>query len=367
MPHNPNPSAQKEPSVSTDIATFNESSIDVLPPQRPPSVAAQHMLVAHAEMMQTAYELAAKMVRTAMVPTRFQGKAEDATAAILYGAELGLNPIQALQRVIPIHGMPSIEARTMVALLKSRGYKIRTLDQSDDSVTIEGESPDGEVARSTWTMARAIQAGYVPTPTANSQKRPNVQSDWVTVSRNGKTSILGNMKYVTDPQAMLKAKGQAEVSRDLAPDVLLGISYTREELESERFDDLPAPRLAPAPVTVEEILGDKPVDAEEVTDEADEDASDSSPEPETPQVDEPSAAQPTPDTDVHMASQQQVAQILAKLNTAEDFGDDDEGDAGRADWLSSAVEHRVDTPADLTADEAEDIIAILDRTQKRDR
>lgn len=235
--------------MSHEIATVEESSIDLLPPAQPPSIAAQRMLVAHAEMMQTAWQLASKICNTRMVPARFFQKPEDGTAAILYGAELGLNPIQSLQRVVPIHGMPSLEARTMVALLKSRGYKIRTAAQSDESVTIVGVDLEGEAYESTWTIERALKAGYVPEIDERTGKYKT--------NANGK--LKGNEKYITDPQAMLKAKAQAEVCRDMAPEVLLGISYVSEELESERWDDsaLPAAEQPAqnAPVTVEEILG----------------------------------------------------------------------------------------------------------------
>lgn len=254
--------------TSTDLEHLDPDAgtLEVLPPRQTPSLAAQDMLMAHANMMETAYQLAFKMVKTTMVPKRFFQKAEDATAAILYGSELGLNPIQSLQRVIPIHGMPSIEARTMVALLKSRGYKVKTLAQSDTSVTVWGRDLDGEEYESTWTIERAIQAQYVPQPSSeDSLKRPTMDTDWVTVTKQWgndkpKTSVLGNMKYITDPQAMLKAKAQSELCREMAPDVLLGISYTSEELESEYFDSrqVSSERGVPAagaPVTVDEILG----------------------------------------------------------------------------------------------------------------
>lgn len=246
---------EEMPVPSTDVAALQESSLDVLPPAQNPSLVARQMLLAHAEMMNTAYQLAAKMVNTTMVPTRFLRKAEDATAAILYGAELGLNPIQSLQRIIPIHGMPSLEARTMVALLKARGYKIRTSAQSDDSVTVVGVDLEGEVYEATWTIDRARRAGYVPEIDERTGKYK--------LNANGK--LIGNEKYLTDPQAMLKAKAQSEVCRDMAPDVLLGISYTSEELLSENWDSgatmaqqqVQAPKGKGATITADEILADE--------------------------------------------------------------------------------------------------------------
>lgn len=250
--------------TSNELAQQSESNLELLPPAHAPSSQARAMLHEHARMYRDASELAGALVRTTMVPKRFFGKQGDAAAAILYGAEIGLNPIQSLQRVVAIHGMPSLEARTMVGLLKSRGYKVRTVEQSDKSVTVEGEAPDGERSSSTWTIERAIQAGYVPIPTPNSQRRPDVEDDWVTVTKtwDGKArkSIVGNMKYITDPQTMLKAKAQAEVCRELAPDVLMGISYAREDLESEpqdQFDNREPSRSRPAPVQIDEIFAEE--------------------------------------------------------------------------------------------------------------
>lgn len=226
----------------------DDSRLDVLPPARHPVQDVVAMLRAHHDMMEIAYQLAYKMVKTGLVPDRFRGKAEDGCAAILYGAELGLNPIQSLQRIVPIYGMPTLEARTMVALLKARGYQIRTLEQSDTQVTVEGVDLDGERYVSQWTIERAIKAKYVPEIDERTGK----------YKVNAKGNLIGNEKYLTDPQTMLKAKAQAEMCRDMAPDVLLGIAYSREELESENISHAPpSPAVSSGgsgAVTVEEIM-----------------------------------------------------------------------------------------------------------------
>jgi hypothetical protein len=270
--------------TSTELDRIHqESSLEVLPPAQPPNKAALAVLREHAEAMSVAHQFASAICFTQVCPTRFRGKPDDGAAAILYGLELGLSPSAALQKVVVIHGMPSLEARTMVALLKPRGYKVRTVEQSDESVTVEGTDLDGETHTSTWTMARAIRAGYVPEIDERTGKYKT--------NANGK--LIGNEKYLTDPQAMLKAKAQAEVCRDMAPDVLLGISYSREELESEYFDSPPAQAAVPArvsaPVTVQEIFGEETADTAEAA-----------PQPEpaepTPQREDP-PAQPQPPTE----------------------------------------------------------------------
>lgn len=162
------------------------------------------LLVKQAQALDAAHKIGTALANTQMVPQAFRGKPDDAAAAILYGAELGLKPTQALQQVFVVHGQPAIYARTMVGLLKAKGYRFETVASTDDYVTVRGESPRGEVEESTWTLDRAKKAGYT-----------------------------NNKKYQSDPQAMLYAKAASEVCRKLAPDVLLGIRYTAEDLELE--------------------------------------------------------------------------------------------------------------------------------------
>lgn len=193
----------------------------------------------HANAMSLALDLARKMCNTDLVPKIYKNNPENGTAAILYGMEIGLNPIQSLQNIFTVHGTPAIGARTMVALVKSKGYQVWTVESFDESVTVSGRvRGDEHVTTSTWTIERAKRAGYVPTPKGDdSQQRPEVQSDWVTVTKtfNGRSyeSLVGNMKYITDPQAMLYAKAASEVCRKIAPEVLLGLPHSVEDLQSE--------------------------------------------------------------------------------------------------------------------------------------
>lgn len=169
-----------------------------------PSSNAISILNQQVEAMTAAHQLATVLSNTAMVPKTYRGKPDDSAAAILYGAEIGLGPLQSLQQIFVVHGMPAIYARTMVALVKGRGFKVETVESSDERVTVRAESPRGEVEQATWDIARATKAGYT-----------------------------SNAKYKSDPQAMLYSKAASEVCRKIAPDVLLGIAYSAEELELE--------------------------------------------------------------------------------------------------------------------------------------
>lgn len=202
--------------MSTDIATTTtDPGIDVLPPARPMQSEAVGQLMAHAEAMSTAKQLADALCDTDMVPTTYRGKPGNGAAAILYGAELGLTPIQSLQQIFVVHGSPAIYARTSVALVMRHGVKVQTVSSTDEQVTVRATRGD-LVEESTWDIKRAERAGYTT-----------------------------NKKYATDPQSMLYAKAAMEVCRKIAPDVLLGIAYSREELELEEPQRVTAQRAEP--------------------------------------------------------------------------------------------------------------------------
>lgn len=231
--------------MTNEIATQNQNNMPDLPDVSDDGL---DLLVKQAQAMDAAYKIGSALANTQMVPQTFRGKPDDATAAILYGAELGLKPTQALQQVFVVHGQPAIYARTMVGLLKAKGYVFETVESNDEAVTVRGTSPRGEVEQSTWTIARAQKAGYT-----------------------------SNKKYQSDPQAMLYAKAASEVSRKLAPDVLLGIRYTAEDLE-----------LEPRPVRATATRTDRPAPAAGGADGVRAALAAKKPEPE-PEVDELSA------------------------------------------------------------------------------
>ena len=203
--------------------TTNEIAVQQHSAEIVPGPAALGRLMEQADAMSAALKLGSAIAGTDLAPKDYKGKPENAAIAILYGAELGLSAIQSVQQIFVVQGRPAIYARTMVALVMRHGYRVRTESSTDESVTVVGTAPDGTTETSTWTFERAKKAGYTT-----------------------------NKKYETDPQAMLYAKATSEVCRKLAPDVLLGIPHSREELELE-----PAPvRVESQRVTAADLIGE---------------------------------------------------------------------------------------------------------------
>lgn len=201
--------------MSNELDHFSDTTPALMQSQQ--SSGAMLSMQAQAQAMQAAWSIAEMMCSTTLVPKSYQGKPAEGTAAIMYGTELGLNPIQSLQQVMVISGKPSIESRTMVALLKMRGYRFTTDESSPQRVTVTGTSPNGETETSTWTFERAQKAGFTQ-----------------------------NKLYNSIPEQMLYAKAATEVCRRLAPDVLLGISYSTEEMQLGFGEPEPEPVQATA-------------------------------------------------------------------------------------------------------------------------
>ena len=207
----------------TQDADVPGGELEVLPPARVPDMAAIATLHEHVGAMRDAKFFAEGMCYTALVPDRFRGKPGDGAAAILYGAELGLSPVASLRSVIVIHGQPGLEARTMKALLKAKGYRFKTYESTDEACDIEAWSPDGsESERCRFTIDDARKADWVPVEVKPGEYKKNA---------NGK--LAGNMKYITEPRTMLRAKATAVVCREIAPHILLGMPYSVDELTSE--------------------------------------------------------------------------------------------------------------------------------------
>lgn len=322
-------------SATRDVALAGDTEDGTLDVFRAPALSARPlsqaraMLTDHVAMMRDAFALADGVCYTAAVPERYRGKPKDGAAAILYGAPLGMDPMTSLQKVINVHGTPGLEARSMKGLLISKGFDFRTVTKTTTEYEIWAWKPSTPVVRdmnpdsphygyriapdetSNWTIERAQQAKYCPTIDPET-------GDYHTFNKkSGGTAVVGNMKYIEIPTEMLEAKGTADVCRAIAPDVLMGMPYTVEELETQRWaadgdDDGPRVASAPAPARAKGTAGlrdrararkaqkkaepaQEPVDAEEVPvpDAAEQPAPAAAPDP-TPAVPDQPPAETSP-------------------------------------------------------------------------
>jgi hypothetical protein len=148
--------------------------------------------------------LAEQIAKSPLMPAAYRGKPADAAIAMLYGSECGLPPMTSLQRIVVVNGRPGLDAQGMVALIRSRGHHI-TGEVANDSAEVYGKRGDnGDEMSVTFTIDDAKRAGLV--------------------------SSGGN--YTKYPSDMLWSKAVSRLGRRLFADVLMGFSYTDDEVES---------------------------------------------------------------------------------------------------------------------------------------
>lgn len=151
--------------------------------------------------------MARTIAETTFVPRAYRGNPEAVVAGILYGREIGLGPMVALQKVHIIEGKPSLAAEEMLAQMRRGGVIILASESTRDRAWIHARRRDtGEEAEVEWTIQDAIEAGLTS------------KDNW--------------SKYCVD---MLWARCVGRLCRRLGSDLVGGMVYAKEEMED--WDD----------------------------------------------------------------------------------------------------------------------------------
>lgn len=276
-------------------------------------------LVAWANEMAAAGQLAGALCQTQFVPENFRNKEGDTAAAIMMGKSLGMDPLNALQNLFVVRGRPGMYARVMHSLVLRAGHEVYRSTATEQSVTVKARRRgSGQWSEFTWTMERAKRAGYD-----------------------------NNAKYRTDPQAMLTAKALAEACRTIAPDVLTGVAATTvEEIQLGDYEDAEVVEDTPAPAPTEpkRTVKRKPRGK--------------APEPQAPDL--PPAPEPEPEADDEQDTEEGApvmsdrAQWVQAGQLMSDLGIEEKADKAREmrDWATGqGITRDLPTMAALTSEE----------------
>lgn len=312
------------------MASFGQGQGDLHPIGNlgvPVTTADTVSLVAWANEMAAAGQLADSLCRTQFVPENFRGKQGDTAAAIMMGKSLGMDPLNALQNLFVVRGRPGMYARTMHSLVLRAGHEVYRAAATEQAVTVRARRRgENQWQEFTWTMDRAKKAGYV-----------------------------GNQKYQTDPMGMLSAKALAEACRTIAPDVLTGIAATTvEEIQLGDYEDTEVVEPVPAPSESKRTVKRKPRGK--------------APEPQAPELPESPAPEPVEDEPaVEDTAQESEAmsdrsQWVQAGQLMSDLGIEDKSDkaAEMRRWADEqGIERDLPSMAALTAAECDEFVTYL--------
>jgi len=151
-----------------------------------------------------ALQFAKLMADSDLVPPAFKGKPANVLIAVQMGAELDIQPMQAIQNIAVINGKPSIYGDIGKAVLLAKGFKIEMLPPEDVKKQGRGwcrvTRPDGGHAEATFSKEDATKA-----------------------------KLWGKAGPWTDyPERMMNWRAFWFAARDAAADVLKGMSGAEE-------------------------------------------------------------------------------------------------------------------------------------------
>jgi len=270
------------------------------------------------DLSNPALELANQIAGTDFVPKQLQNNPAAITAAILYGDEVGLGPMQSLAKIAVINGRPTLAAEAQRALILAAGHDLWVEESTASKCTVAGRRKDSDAtSRISWTMDDARRANLANKP-----------------------------PWKTYPRQMLLARASAELARAVFPDAIGGLAATEELNDNPDPGNGAAPASTPAPKTRQRKRAS--VSAPATTPEH---APSAEPElPPLPGEDEP---------ELMTEQQRPKLQVLFR-----EKGIDDRGE--RLSYAGQVIGRQITTSKELTKAEASEVIDSLEQFDRDD-
>lgn len=150
------------------------------------------------------WRMAQAMAKAGMLPKAYRNSPGDILLAQEYGLALGIGFTQVLTDIHVIEGRPSMSANLMQALIRKAGHRIRIRGDNRSATCSIVRKDDPEFPYSvTYTLDDAKLAG-----------------------------LMGKDNWRKYPASMLQARAIAMCARQACADVLAGIAYVPDELDT---------------------------------------------------------------------------------------------------------------------------------------
>jgi hypothetical protein len=213
-----------------------------------------------------AWRLATIMAKSRLVPASYKDRPEDVMVAMMYGAEVGLTPAQAVTGVAVINGRPGLYGEALLAVIMSRPlyvdhdeYFVVAVPPSaadvEHAAAVGLEPPSARIERrDTVTSADLAKPTTAAVCTFVRHGAPRPTTREFSVADAVRARLFGKAGPWTEyPQVMLRMRARGFAARDTFPDVLRGLR-TAEEL----MDTPPDAAAAKPPAPVVRRLSDPP-------------------------------------------------------------------------------------------------------------
>jgi hypothetical protein len=184
-----------------------------------------------------AWRLATIMAKSGIVPAAYKGKPEDVLVAIMYGAELGLTPAQALTGISVINGRPGLFGEALLAVIVSSPLYVGHEEyyRVGAGLHVAELSSDDLRQPTTAAVCAFLRRGRAAAFTAR-----------FSIADAQRAHLIGKAGPWTEyPQIMLKMRARMFAARDAFPDLLRGVRAAEELVDIPAEASTPA---APAPV-----------------------------------------------------------------------------------------------------------------------
>ena len=163
--------------------------------------------------LQEAMQIADLLANSQIVPKDYQKNPGNILVAMQWGAEIGLQPLQAMQNIAVINGRPSLWGDAVLALVRSSGL----LEQFEETQTDE---------EATCVVKRKGHKAVIKTFSKEDAKRAGL------LSKQG--------PWLQYPKRMMQMRARGYALRDEFTDILKGFGVAEEERDKE-IDVTPEP------------------------------------------------------------------------------------------------------------------------------
>lgn len=296
----------------TDIEVYQDRALAQVDHQ----AAAIGRLSEWAQSAQAAMVVADQLSRSSFVPEQFRGKPGEATAAILAGLEVGLQPMAALQAFDVIQGRAAPRAITLRAVVQSHGHEMELVESTATRCKMRGR--------------RRGASGWQDVV-------------WTTDRAKG-LNLLGKDNWKKQPQAMLVARATSELARLIASDAILGIGYSAEEVADGAGAGVDVPAITTADPDGHDSPTAQPGKKRMARKKANPQPDDES------DIADAEVVEPDPDA----VTESQIKKMMACFN---EQGISDRGD--RLNFVIDVIGRDVSTSKELTKGEASQVIEAL--------